>query len=480
MQDKIKLLREETLSQEYEVNFGSEELQNIAKTLTLQKQTKSKKEGFRPGKVPLNVVFRENAQEIFTQSIERLLSLTMKDVVKDQILAGPLAYEIVSEFNFSSLEDLAPLTMRVCVDYFPSIPEVDWQAIHLDRYQVTPTDEEVEKEVEKQAAQNIRGVPLSAPRPAKEGDMLIYEMRFVDQNGQEQVLQKAGILNRDMITKALEKKVKKSKVNGQIFDNLLESIEPGYGFNEKLSKEDAKNIGLPHLANQEISIQVKEVQETVPCVADEVFAQSQGFENLADYREHVRNKLIQVGHILDQRCQKHQLSDKLDEVLNFDVPSFLVEKEYKKAELKKLQNKEDKNLSEDEKKTLRDAITQAFRQTFLWEHLVQNQKVEITEQEWTNHFYRMAQSHKVPVEAMIEYLHHHESERHQALNNLRKEKLVRWACQQAQGKPQVISFFELQKKFSGSSQNKPIIIDDGEEELETKEIEKMEAEEINT
>lgn len=452
MSDNITLLRETSLSKEYEIILRGEDLKEASHHLAQMHQVKTKKEGFRPGKVPLNIVFSEKKQEILGKAIEKVLSQDIKKMIDGKDLAGPLEYNLISSIDWQTLEDIGPLTLHVSINFFPEIPVVDWNTVTLQDYEIEPTEQEIAQEMERQASQSVRGVDLETPRPAQEGDMLIYEMRYNGPDGKDHVLQRAGILNRAMITKALDQKIKKSQIKHNVFEDLIENIEPGHVFTEKLSKEDAKAIGMPHLAHQELSIQVKSVQKTVPCTADEAFAHTQGFENLEAYRAQVRQHLVEMGKKLTHFSQEQQINAKLDDLLTFELPSFLVDKECALAERKMLQKNAGKALTEEEKHTLRHDIERAMRKSFFWEHL--GQSVELKEDDWAEYIHRTAQSHKVGTEDIVRYLQNDENAIRNASHSLIKEKTVRMACQQAMKNPIKCSFDAFKDTFQHIDQSK--------------------------
>ncbi len=121
-----------------------------------------------------------------------------------------------------------------------------------------------------------------------------------------------------------------SKMGNEIFPpDLMEKvigkqkgdiIEFTTTFDEMKSKEIAgKTV--------KIKVMISEVKKkTLPAMDDE-FAKDLGFENIAELREKLREKIYTTKKEQLQKMQKAQIVNKLVEANNFEVPEVLLEKE---------------------------------------------------------------------------------------------------------------------------------------------------------
>ena len=132
-------------------NLVSKSFQNAA----VQVQSRAQMQGFRAGKVPLDLVKQNFAPHIK----ERALDLTMKAAIAsalEQNKLNPVTVPALTKADFVSFDDGKEFSFEIAVDVAPEFDVKDYKAIPVTKKSETATDEEVTEQLNRILEGNAR------------------------------------------------------------------------------------------------------------------------------------------------------------------------------------------------------------------------------------------------------------------------------------------------------------------------------------
>jgi len=294
------------LTFEVEVERVQAEIDTRARDLA----RKAKLPGFRPGKVPVEVIKRRFRDEIMGEAAEAIVNKVVFDELDGRGLK-PLAPPKVEEVK---LEEGQPMTFKAVFETLPLIELPDWKGLRVSAKGPNVTDEDVDKEIDRVREEAARYDPVAEARPTQSGDYVLLDLTWKPLDGGK----------------------------GGHDENAL--IEIGNSGNhpdmnkglEGLSAGEARDIDVawgadaaPAIANKTVrySVVLKGVKKKVVPAADDDFAKDLGeFDTLAALKDKIREQLQAAEKRRSDRDVKGALVEALVAKADFEVPEALVER----------------------------------------------------------------------------------------------------------------------------------------------------------
>ncbi len=267
--------------------------------------------GFRPGKVPQQLLRQRYGNAVRGEVLEGTLQDSSAEAIRERNLRPALQprVEIVSAAEGADLE------YKMSVELLPDMPQPDFAALGLERLVVEIPDADVDTAVERIAEQYRKSEPVK--RGAKSGDLLTA----------------------DVVGKVGDQEIPGTKAEGRTIELGAEGLLPG--FTDQLTGVKAEqqravkvtlpeNYGNPEFAGKEavFEVAVKEVRERQKAVIDDALAKEIGLENLAELRQEVRDRIGRDYSMVTRQRLKRGLLDALAEKYEFPVPPGMVEIEF--------------------------------------------------------------------------------------------------------------------------------------------------------
>ncbi|WP_119458597.1 trigger factor [Rhodospirillaceae bacterium SYSU D60014] len=280
-------------------------LQELGKTIRMP--------GFRPGKVPLQLLKQRFGQSIMGEIIERTVTDSSTQVMTERNLRPAVQPKI----EIVSFPEGADLEYSMALEVVPEITPMDFSTLELERLTVDIPDSEIDEALQRLAQRQRKSEPLATPRPAQNGDVVV-----IDFTGRIDGVEFPG---------------------GAATDHYLElgsgSLIPG--FEEQLVGANAGDqvtvtVTFPEdypnkeLAGKEAAfdVTIKEIREPVAATIDDELAKSFGLEDLAAMRGSVREQIEKEYGGVSRGKLKRQLLDALAAEHDFEVPAGMVEAEF--------------------------------------------------------------------------------------------------------------------------------------------------------
>jgi trigger factor len=307
---KVDYVEESPVRKALTFEVEPERVRQEIETRARELARKVKLPGFRPGKVPVEVIKRRFHSEILGDVAESIVNKVVFDELDGRGLK-PLAPPKVEEVK---LEEGQPMSFKAVFETLPLVELPDWRGLRASAKGPKVTDEDVEKEVDRLRDEAARYDPVDEVRPTQEGDYVLLDLAWKPKDGgkggrdENALIEIGNAGNHPDMNKGLE---------GLSVGETRE-IDVAWG-------EDAA----PSIAGKTVryTVTLKGVKRKVVPAKDDEFAKDLGeFDSLAALREKVREQLLAAEERRVDRETKGALVQALVAKADFDVPEALVER----------------------------------------------------------------------------------------------------------------------------------------------------------
>ena len=265
--------------------------------------------GFRPGKVPPEVIRQRFRAQVLEDAAEAIVNRVVFEELEGRGLR-PLASPKVTDLK---IDESQPMTFRAVFETLPLVEVPEYRGLSVKARKAEVTDAQVEAEIERLREQAARYDPVE-PRPAETGDFVMLDVRFTTAEGKprhdENVLVEVG-----------------SKDNHPELNEGLAGMSPGETKQVRVVMEPAQQS--PPKAERAVgyTVTLKDIKRKVVPPADDEFAKDLGeYASLAELREALRKRLLAAEEGKIERELRGALVDALVERATFEVPEALVDR----------------------------------------------------------------------------------------------------------------------------------------------------------
>jgi len=272
------------------------------------KQAKIK--GFRPGKIPKDILERHFKDYVKSEVIQKLIQETYPAALSEKDL-HPVSPPVVDP---GELESGKPFQYSATVEVKPEIKMERYTGLNIEGKKESAKEEEVEERLK--GLQNLHAQlkTVPEPRPVQSGDHVIidYEARMEKKPLEE--------------GKAVDFTV---EIGGGRFIPALEEKMIG------LKQEEEKEIEVPFpedygykkWAGKTVSffVKVKEIKEKVLPPLDDEFAKDLGdYASLEDLKAKLKEEIEKEKELMLDRQLKDQMIEQLIQANSFEIPESMV------------------------------------------------------------------------------------------------------------------------------------------------------------
>ena len=299
------------LKHEFKIVIPAGDLENQVNNRLTELGRSIRLPGFRPGKVPQNLLRQRYGKAIRGEVLEHTVQESSAEAMREQNLrpALPPKVEIVSADEGGDFE------YTISVEVLPDVPTPDFNALGLERLSIEVPADDVDKAVERIAEQYRKAEPVK--RAAKKGDVVVID--FVGKIGDVEFPGGKG------------ENVSLELGSGQFVPGYEDQLVGAKADQDRTVKVTfPENYGGPELAGKDavFEVKVKEVREKQPAKIDDSLAAEVGLENLAELKQEVKERIARDYSMVTRQRLKRQLLDKLAEAYSFPVPPGMVEIEF--------------------------------------------------------------------------------------------------------------------------------------------------------
>jgi len=301
------------LNREFEIKIPATEIEDKLNKHLKSIGKKAKIPGFRPGKVPLNILNQRYREGALAEVLEDCIDTSVKQVLKEKNIRPALKPKI----NVKSYEDGKDLEFEVQLEILPTIGEIDLNNLSFERYVVTVPKEEISGVIENFAKRIRETRPIQEPRKTKKGDIVIIDFEgFVDNEPIEGGSGKGHSLELGS----------GSFISG--FEDQL--IGQDKGSHLKINVIFPKDYHESKYANKpaNFDVTITDIHEADTIKIDTALAEKLGFESLETMETSVEKMIAKNYTEHSFLNTKRHVLDALAERFVFDVPQGMIELEF--------------------------------------------------------------------------------------------------------------------------------------------------------
>jgi trigger factor len=270
--------------------------------------------GFRPGKVPKEVLKRQFGKAVFGEVLDKVLKETSTKALEENKIkpAGQPKLDLKTYGEDKELEYVLSVTE------LPKVEVKSIESIKFDQYSVKIDDSETDKRI-KEIAKNQPSFKEASPETkAKEGDLVTLDYQatvdgkeFKGSEGKNTQL----TLGKDLFLKGFDKQlIGVKKDDEKIVDAVLPENFPEKELVNKVAKFKCKILNVKN-------------PETVKI--DDNFAKNLGAKDLNDLKTLISKQINdEYKNSLDQ-LSKNQILKEIDKIKVDEIPENLIEEEVK-------------------------------------------------------------------------------------------------------------------------------------------------------
>jgi trigger factor len=288
----------------------SARLADLGKTLRLP--------GFRPGKVPMTIVRQRYGTAVSAEVLQESVDEATQQVISERGLRPAMQPKV----NVTAVEDMVgdatrDLEFNVELEVLPEIAMPDFASLSLTRMKAEVAAEAVDKALAELASRNRELVDVEEERGAEKGETLVVDF--------------LGKVEGEPFPGGEAKDLPVEVGGGGFIPGFTEQIEGmRAGESRTITVTFPAEYGATNLAGKEATFDItaKKLQKPVETAIDDGFAEKIGFENLAELRQLLTDRMQREYDQLSRLRLKRALLDDLSERANFTPPQGMVDAEF--------------------------------------------------------------------------------------------------------------------------------------------------------
>jgi len=330
-----------------------EKYEEIKKTINLK--------GFRPGKVPKEILKRQFGQAIFGEVLDKVLKDTSVKALEDNKIkpAGQPKLDLKTYGEDKDLEYV------ISVTELPKVELKSVENIKFDEYSVKIDSSETDKRIKEIAKSQNNFIDVADEAKAVDGNSVVFDYKatidgkdFTGGEGKNTQL----ILGKDLFIKGFDKQLVGVKKNDE---KSVEAVLPENYPQKEFAKKKAKFV-----------CKILAIKKSEAVKIDDDFAKNLGAKDLTDLKLLVSKQINEEYKNSLDKLAKNQI---LKEIENFkvdEVPENLIEEEVKI--LSQGMSEEDAKKS---RKNFEDIAKKRIKVGLILNEFGEQNKIKVTEQE---------------------------------------------------------------------------------------------------
>lgn len=365
---KAKQLSKEGCRVTLQITASAELINKSFQNAAVQVQSRAQMQGFRAGKVPLDLVKQNFGGHIK----ERALDLAVKNAISaalEQTKLNPVTLPSLTKADFSTFNEGKAFEFELAVDVAPEFEVKDYKAIPVTKKPETATDEEVTEQLNRILEGNAR--LESVADGAVIDDKVYAVVKYTGKrNGTEDY---------------------KLSADSELIDMAAPQTMPELAKNILgLKKGDTKDFEVKE-GNDTLSfhVTIDDIKNKIMPKLDESFAKDMGFDTLDALKARVKEGLNVQAKENSARDMVTQIENHLVKMNNFELPQTLVD-EYTENSLRNFvrnvtQMKVEQLTAEQRKsfeERIRPTVEKDLRIGYIVHAIAHKENLEATEADW--------------------------------------------------------------------------------------------------
>ena len=432
---EIKLSEQNQLEKKFEIIIPASLIAEKIDAHLNEKASTTTVAGFRPGKVPLDVMKQKYGDIALEKSMDALIQEAAKKAFETHNFKPAMQPKIEAD-SYKEGEDFK---FTITAESLPEIEDVDVKKLKVKRLDVQVGDDKIKEVLDLACAEMGEKVAVKTSRATKKGDVVTIDFEgFVED-------------------KALD--------NGKATDfelelgsqSLIDGFEEGL-IGVKLGEKVTLDLAFPEAYHEaslsgkpvRFDVTVKSILEKKPAKLDQDLAKKYNYDSVEAMKDGFKDRLKQDYQRFARDVEKHDLLDQLDKTMTLELPRQMVDAEFDVicAEIQNQKESAEKMSDEDKEKLRSEYYPKAERRVklgLILSNAARKKNINVSPQELEQAVMEKARSFAGQEQAVIDYYNKNPD----AVNMLRapiiEEKVIDSLLAQFEDKPVLVTIDELKK-----------------------------------
>ena len=389
----------------------------LSKTINLK--------GFRPGKVPAEVIKRQFGKAVYGEVLEKTLKETSTQAIEEKKIkvAGQ------PKLDLKSHGEDKDLSYTLEIDELPSLKLQPLDNIKYTEYEINVTDKEVNKRIDDIAKNQDSFKDKKEKESAVNGDLVVfdYEATIEDKSfegGEGKNTQ--IILGKDLFIKGFDKQLLGVKKNQT--KEVKATLPENYPKKEYVNKKAI------------FKCKILNVKKSEPVKIDDQFAKNLGAKDLNNLKELVMKQVQNQYKMSLDGISKEKILDQIAKQHNFEIPENLV-----KQELSLITQTLKKEDIEKNKKNNEKIAKKRIKLGLILNEVGEKNSLKVDEQELRNEIQKQVQSMPGQQKQALEYYQKNPSAASSLRGSIYEEKILNLIKEKSKKSKKIISLEDAEK-----------------------------------
>ena len=401
-------------------------LTELSKTINLK--------GFRPGKVPVDVLKRQFGKAVYSEVLEKILKETSTQAIKEKNIraAGQ------PKLDLKSHGEGQDLSYTLEIDELPQIKLQSINNIKFTSYEINVTEQEIKNRLEDIAKSQNNFKDKGDNEAAENGDLLVFDYDATIENksfegGQGKNTQ--IVLGKDLFIKGFDKQLLGVKKNQE---KEVAVILP-----ENYPKKEFSN------KKANFKCKILNIKKPKPVKIDDQLAKNLGAKNLNDLKQLIAKEIQHQYKTSLDVISKDNILNQIESLHDIDLPDNLVQQELALISQNLKKDEADKDRKQNEK-----IAKKRIKLGLLLNELGEKNNLKVEEQEIRNEIQKQVQSMPSQQKQILEYYQKNPSATTNLRGSMYEEKIINLIKQKSKQIKKTISLKEAEEIIKGNSQIK--------------------------
>ena len=411
--------------------YLSEKYNELKKTVALK--------GFRPGKVPVEILKKQFGKTIYGEVLDKVLKETSMKALEEKKIKVASQPKIDLK-TFGEDKDLEYI---IQVEQLPNVEIKKLKNININDYEVKVTDKDINNRIEQIAKSQNNFEEKKDNETAKIGDLVIFDYKAtINENTFEGGEGKNTqiVLGKDLFIKGFDKDLIGAQKNK---DKIVYAILPDNYPNKKYSNQKAKFI-----------CKILTIKKPIETKIDEQFAKNLGAKDLNNL------KMLISKQIFDQYKQslfvitKKEIHHQIEKFKDVDIPDGLITQEIEI--ISQGMNKDEK---EKHKKNHEQLAKKRIKTGLILNEFGEQNNLKVNEEEIKNEIQKQVRMMPGQEKMLMEYYQKNPSAISSLRGGIYEDKIISLIMENAKPEKKSISIDEAEKIITGKNKEENEKID---------------------
>ena len=360
--------------------------------------------GFRPGKVPVDILKKQFGKAVYGEILEKVLKETSTKALEEKKI------KVVGQpkLDLKSHGEGKDLNYTLEVDELPSIKMQPLESIKFNDYEISVTENETKKRIDEIAKNQNNFTDKNKNDSAQEGDLVIFDYNATIENrsfegGEGKNTQIT--LGKDLFIKGFDKQLLGCKKDQE--KEVIITLPENYPKKEFANKK----------AN--FKCKILNLKKPEPVKIDDQFAKTLGAKDLNNLKELVTNQIQNQYKMNLDALSKERILDQIEKLHKIDLPDNLVQQEL--ALISQGLKKEDAEKNKQEREKI---AKKRIKLGLILNELGEKNNLKVEEQELKNEIQKQVQSMPGQEKQVLEYYQKNPSAAASLRGSIYEEKII--------------------------------------------------------